>query len=429
MRWIASGEPAGANGAVLDSDETLVVPFKQVRNLDEFRALLGGVSGDDVVFAVIDETLPWTEPDNPRKFITDLAGLFSESDIQWLTVSQALDGQTRVQPLDLADYPAPWSGDYSPWAGKQRQQNALRNIDAAIKSLGISQNSVARQSGSDRKLMYDFYAAEGSAELLALGSSVPREAAAAEERFKKRLKAIYRKILRPIPPMLTKPFSQEAEDKGEPEKEDAGAAQFASIKSGQGWIMMENQKHENKVPEAAAVSTKTASPADSYRIDSVYVSWDDSTLTFEFRNPEFSPEMKKNVLLDLYVDMNHRARSGLTELLPERGLRASAEDAWEFAMSVSNGEVRLYRATPQKGEFQKAYPAAYKTGAISFSVPRSVIRGNPENWGYCALSMARASVNSEGDVLPGRNEGGGAVTDYAALDKLDNVLYFFRLSK
>ncbi|MDD4003745.1 MAG: hypothetical protein PHW69_00905 [Elusimicrobiaceae bacterium] len=422
MKWLAAG-PNGAGGnTVYGDDDISVVSFSRIASTAAFAELLGGRE-TDFVFAVIDETLPrgGDEPD-PRQ---TLLSLIRESTAtpNWQTVSQALAGDIYKASLDpeSSSY-QPWTGDYALWAGSARQQGALRSLDEARRNYGIFINSGSNTRAA-AALQREFDEIQSSSNLLVLGSTVPETGNAAEETFKTRLKSIYRKMNRPIPPTLSQPLS--ASDAASADL-SAAAPQSASMKSGPGWLKIDNPAEQLKLPETLAKMKNLS--AEAFSVASLQAEWTDSTITFTVKS-ESGADFKNLFLADLYIDQNHRARSGLTELLDGRGgLRTSPEDAWEFAFSVYGGGARFYQATPDKALFLRSYPVRQKNGSLSFEVPRTDLRGNPENWGYCLLVMAYDSTAND-LYYPLQFDDKTAVIDTVALDRLGSTLYFFRLPK
>lgn len=415
MKWVAAGTDADGVTPVAGDDDTSVVPFTLLTGTASFAALVGGRE-TDTVFAVIDETLPRAAnaPD-PRQTLLEIM----RSSATWKTVSQALQGGVYKASIDTETPNLPWTGDYALWAGTGRQQGAFRAIDDVLRNYGIYANSAGSNAAAARAIQGELDAMESSDSLLVLGSTVPETGVMLEEKFKARLKNIYRKMNRPIPPALSQPFSAGNDTGAEP----AGTPQSASMKSGPGWLAIENPAKELKLPE----SLKNATPS-AFAVGSVSVSWTDTAITFTLKSAS-GTVFPRQFLADLYIDQNHRARSGMTELLDGRGgLKTAPEDAWEFALSVYNGDARFYQATPDKALYRRSYPVAACDGGITFAVPRADLRGNPENWGYCVLVMA--ADHSANDVIyPVEFADRSAGIDTITLDRLGSTLYFFRLPK
>ncbi len=420
MKWIASGPSDGGSRAVSGDEDVSVIPFVRVNGMPEFEALLADGT-DEPVFAVIDESIPQPEGEiSPRQLLLDI--IASTQTLNWQTVSGALQGDIYRAELDPENPYRPWTGDYSLWAGTARQQGALRNLDEALRNYGIARNSSVGSGGA--KLQREFDEIQSASSLFVLGSTVPEAGFAAEEKFKSRLKGIYRTINRPIPPSLSQPFADGGDGDGEGSGSETG--QSASFKNGPGWLRIDHPVKNLRLPESFArrnVST------GAFAVDFMQTDWTDKSITFTLKTAGGDADIRRLLLADIYIDMNHRPRSGLTELLDGRvGLKTSADDAWEFAFSVCGNDARFYQATPEKASYRKSYPVLVKNGEVSFSVPRTDLRGNPENWGYCVIVMSAGHATPD-LIYPEHLADKSVAIDTVALDRLGSTLYLFRLPK
>lgn len=96
-----------------------------------------------------------------------------------------------------------------------------------------------------------------------------------------------------------------------------------------------------------------------------------------------------HALIDIYIDQNRTPEVGTSSLLPMRsGLNASAEDAWEYALTISSAQATLFR-TQAGGTYETAgtFPVTVNGPSFAVSVPRSQLRGNPSRWGYQVLAL------------------------------------------
>lgn len=108
-------------------------------------------------------------------------------------------------------------------------------------------------------------------------------------------------------------------------------------------------------------------------------------------NPWASPSGLSLQIIDLYVDLNNKVGAGSMELLPGRNAYTTAEDAWEYAISVDGWQQVLYKID---GAGKPAKLANLKmkvdsaSGEVTIYVPRSLLRGDPRNWGYLPIVLA-----------------------------------------
>ena len=142
----------------------------------------------------------------------------------------------------------------------------------------------------------------------------------------------------------------------------------------------------------AASSAAAPSPLTGLRVD-----WDEDYAVFSLElqpssvpaaGPRGSPG--EELILDVYIDINHRPGAGSVGLLPGRAAFLSAADAWEYALSIAGGQATLFRYSPGQGPTGiaglKAEASAPKRGSV-VRVPRSRLPGNPAAWGYLALAL------------------------------------------
>ena len=93
-------------------------------------------------------------------------------------------------------------------------------------------------------------------------------------------------------------------------------------------------------------------------------------------------------------------------MLPGRPMKMSAEDCWEYALEITPSAAYLYRSTSQGPKQIGKYRPRAQAGAITVSVPSSVLRGTPRAWGYAALMLIPLDGNK-----------------YAAADTLSSSIY------
>ena len=91
--------------------------------------------------------------------------------------------------------------------------------------------------------------------------------------------------------------------------------------------------------------------------------------------------------IDIYIDMNNLEGAGSTGMLGEINGFLTPDSAWEYAMRVSKEKVVLYRYSADSAVFL----AELEKSGESFSILQKYIRGNPLNWGYQAVAVAKTS--------------------------------------
>ena len=96
-------------------------------------------------------------------------------------------------------------------------------------------------------------------------------------------------------------------------------------------------------------------------------------------------------IVDVYIDLNNTIGAGSMQLLPGRNAYTRPEDAWEYAISVDGWQQTMYKVD-SSGRPAKLRDIEVKVnsagGEVTIYVPRSLIRGDPRNWGYLAMALA-----------------------------------------
>jgi hypothetical protein len=101
------------------------------------------------------------------------------------------------------------------------------------------------------------------------------------------------------------------------------------------------------------------------------------------------------LIVDIYMDLNNQEGAGLTRLLPGLNSYTEVNDAWEYALRMEKDKATLYRA----GRFEpvqiKQFPMQLPW---ELEIPRSLLRGNPLNWGYQAVAAVKNSKDTGYDI-------------------------------
>ncbi|MFA5160682.1 MAG: hypothetical protein WC421_00390 [Elusimicrobiales bacterium] len=445
LKWLACGRGASQEFAVLESSGVKLVSFETARDTAALELLLASAAVSAApVFAAIDETLVDTATASAlRGALRNLA--LSPRGLKYMTVSAALavaPSTTVAQSTGGAAYfPPPWSGDYSPWAANPRQSGALLNLGAARKACSIYRSASQAKAPALKQASALMAELDTGARLLRLAGPDPDDADEAENQFKTMLENVYRVIERPMPPSLVRPLSDSESPSGEPEAETvsspAGGGN-AVITEGDGMLLVQNPEKRAVLPPgfplaAGATGQAALTPAQNgvFNPDAVLVRWTSDSVDFRIKTSRADDAARRELLplllADIYIDLNHRPGFGSVNLLEGRQFRASAEDAWEFAVVIASGKARLYQATPQGPSKIGEYDTALLPGGDMLAeIPRTALPGTPSRWGYLILTMP-LDRESGAQPKPLANPSGGPVADYMSLDRLGNTFYFLRL--
>jgi hypothetical protein len=88
-------------------------------------------------------------------------------------------------------------------------------------------------------------------------------------------------------------------------------------------------------------------------------------------------------IVDIYIDLNNQEGAGLTKLLPGLNGFVETADAWEYAIRIDKDKASLFRA----GRFDPVQINQFAVQApCKIQIPRSLLRGNPLQWGYQAVT-------------------------------------------
>ncbi|MBI3291657.1 MAG: hypothetical protein HYZ73_02450, partial [Elusimicrobia bacterium] len=154
---------------------------------------------------------------------------------------------------------------------------------------------------------------------------------------------------------------------------------------------------------STAVSTGTTS-AIQFRgtrdLVGVTVSWTNEEYRFAIQlrepaNPQKLPLGWSGVIVDVYLDVNHREGAGTTSLLPDRHAVTPPQDAWEYAMTLTSEGASFYRTLGSEGAVKIAeLPVEVRQPdrTVVVRVPASLLRGDPWRWGYLVLVMGEDHV-------------------------------------
>lgn len=291
---------------------------------------------------------------------------------RWATVSE-LAASTRGRPASASDVrfwpswdgapPAPPAGGSArdDWDAYGRAAKALAGYqNSGTADLAILDEATALlRRAQDARFFLD-----------------PGPAQAAE--LRSRLLAVYRRLNVPAPDSL---YEAAASTAAAPAELPTGVR----VSSGPAWLAFDN-------PIATVADAPPGAPnADPWRLRALRVEWDEARVLFRLlcAHVDAAPPAPRPAY-DVYIDLNHRVGSGLTQLLDGRAAFAQARDAWEFALEVRADGADLWRAGgagPEKIAALRTETSA-PDAEIRVSVPRELLRGNPERWGYTALALS-----------------------------------------
>ena len=333
-------------------------------------------------FLVFDETAE-EDPGPIRKALKDY---LSKLSVKTVTASEAAENAVAAETdaEELAKAAQPWTaGGYDRWAEKRNQMGALVAMSQTRNELMKYLNSKAGNMKEASPAFNAYYEAENSRKLMNLGSTDKSTAKDTEIALRASLSNVYSIMGKTAPHWALSSLS------------DAGTGRntaYMRIAMKQTGFEIKNDQTKPVFETIPANLPETVDPYKLWKLKTFKVEVNKNNLIFRF-----TPEAINNsgshlsgfshIALDLYIDMNHRVNAGSAAALPGRPMKIGAEDSWEYAMEISPSAVYLYRSTSMGPKQLGKYRARVQGGAITVTIPSTVLRGTPRKWGYVAFML------------------------------------------
>ena len=401
IKWLATGPLSSTAAAVLESGGVYAVPF-----IDFSTAPAAG----GPAFTLFDET---SSPDPAALRAMLLAELKASVPQKRVTVSEALKTavSTGATPAGIAAAASPWRGDYTPWASAPVQAGALAALAQTRSDLMLHLNSAQGNYAQASPAFDEYFSAENGGKLRDLASADAVTASETEIEIRSTLGNAYRLIQKPPPPWAFSSLADAASGPAQAEK-----MQISALPGG---FEIKNVSRPSQPPAKTPGLPAAADPNRIWKLAGFRVESSTEGIVFQFiplavDNAFKKPSGFSHVRLDLYIDVNHRPRAGMTRLLEGRPLRLFPENAWEYALEATPAGAALYKTTP-KGPVRAAMlTAKEEDGSITVRVPAALLKGNPALWSYAALMLAP------------KDKGGLVITDYIAEEIANGYIYAVR---
>ncbi|MDO8804230.1 MAG: glucodextranase DOMON-like domain-containing protein [Elusimicrobiota bacterium] len=412
VKWLATGLlaagatreiliPGSGAAAVLESGGIYAVPFINFSTAAALRS---------PAFTLFDET---SSPDPAALRAMLLAELKASVFQKRVTVSEALKTavSTAATPAEIAAAASPWAGDYTPWASAAVQAGALAALAQTRAGLMLHLNAAQGNYAQAAPAFEEYFSAENGGKLRSLASADAETASETEIEIRNALGNAYRLMQKPPPPWV---FSSLADAASGPAQADK--MQVTKLPGG---FEIKNVSRLPQPPAKTSGLPGTADPNRIWKLDGLRVESSTEGIVFQFVPLALDNAFKKNsgfshVRLDLYIDVNHRPRAGMTRPLAGRPLRLFPENAWEYALEATPSGAALYKTTPKGPVCVGALTAKAEAGRITVRVPAALLKGNPALWSYAALMLAP------------KDGGGLVITDYIADEIANGYIYAVR---
>ena len=260
----------------------------------------------------------------------------------------------------------------------------------------------------------EYFSAEEGGKLRALASADAETASETEIEVRNALGNAYRLMQKAPPPWVFSSLADAASGPAQAEK-----IQIAALPGG---FELKNVSRPPQPPSKTARLPETADPNRIWKLDGLSVVSDLEGILFQFiplalDNALNKPSGFSHIRLDLYIDVNHRPRAGMSRPLEGRPLRFFPENAWEYALEVTPAGATLYTVTPKGPAAVGSLQAKAEAGRIAVRVPAALLKGNPALWSYAALLLAP------------KDGGGFIITDYIAKEIGNGYIYAVRPGK
>lgn len=340
--------------------------------------------------------------------------------VEWALLSDrviqgSLSGEKRAKPAPV---------DFSPWIGQPEENRAWdllgmvrRAIDtyqnsgqADLRSLDLAKRAIhSAENGS-------FFDSFGSEKDGARNDDVARE-------FTASLAQVYPLLGQSTPSELSHGLSGSASSMVSSDESEGRFERDADV------LRWHDAIHDDRGPGDYFYPAGPQFPTGSWDLVSFSVRSGDPEIVFSFvwadlPNPGRAPAGFSLPLVDVYIDINHSVGAGSQDLLAGRPGLVEAADAWEYALTVDGWGARLVQARARQDPRDSAAFAVRKDNTTTFSVrvPRRLLRGDPSDWGFAVVVMARSPAGSTPmpvAVEPASDRFGGAAPNRTAPPYLD----------
>ncbi len=405
VKWLATGPIPSTAAAVFTADEVYAVPFTDFST--------AAVSLQTPSFVMFDET---SAPDPAALRAAMLAELKASKPQKNATVSEAL--KTAVPAAStragISAEARPWTGDYTPWASAPLQAGALAALAQTRADLMLYLNSLQGNYIKASPAFEEYFSAEDGGKLRALASADAGTSGETEIEIRNSLVNTYRLMKKDPPPWAFSSLADALSEGSQAEK-----IQVLTLPDG---FELKNVSRPPLPPESTPGLPPGTDPARIWKLAGLKVESVPGAVLFKFQPLALDNSLKKpagfsHINLDLYIDINHRPRAGMTRPLEGRPLRLFPENAWEYAIELDPDGATLYKITPKGPVAAGSLKVSTGDGVITVNVPAERLRGNPELWSYAALLLAPAA------------NGEFAIADYLADQVTNGYIYAVRPGK
>ena len=384
LRWAAAGDYRALPDDTWAAKGSLVIV--PARPLSAEAVLPPGTRG---VF-VLDETGALLGPGEGLKFLASLP----EDAVETCSATAGELSSATLRTDNIPESPPTFGGELSAWSSGEERKRSWSLYGETVSALTAYQNSGNASLAVLDKATQALYEAQSSRFFRKDGPEAEREGA----EFRARLRKVYQTLKQPIPDDLrgASAHASSAPGKGDSSGKPGADEDWGVVEGGIEGDLLWFSNPDDSMGYRPVGAAENAPSADLWTFRSMSVSWDEKEVTFFFimKALEASKSTRfgfDRLMVDLYVDINHRSRQGSIDLLEGREGFVPQADAWEYALVASPSAAWLLRFVPGQGPVVVDAPrveADIPNAEIRVSVPRSKLRGNPAAWGYLPLALS-----------------------------------------
>jgi len=420
FRWVLASPKTDWGAGNFGSVEILIPPQVDWRPNEE-----GEIQKDlreyskevlEYPFAFVDAG-QWPAPETEILFLKEMAKAVRGANLSRgvLSAEELSDSAPEVSPPLRPEYV--FQIDYSPWVRADMQRLAWKAIAKARKVVDNYKNSGQADLKKLDAAMEEIYQAESGRFLLDLGD--PRQKLTeGENNFLATLANVYRLSETQVPPNFNQWFSLGERKTSFSNAGDLAQPFFVGGLESLTW----NDPAGDDFGDGNYTYPMGNYPKGAFDLKSFAVSWTEDEVNFSVSLADLVSGKDTAVmpLIDVYIDVNRLPGAGSTDPLPGRQSSVVArEAAWEYALSFNLSRGELYQPIPGQNprrvsSFVPDLDLATKT--VSVRLPKSVLRGRPDNWRFTVGVMGAETGSPGEDLKPipvsvnarQKNFGGGA---------------------
>lgn len=335
--WAAAGKHREKQSCVFDSQGLKLPSFEIYSSTQQ-------VFDSTCPFFIIDDSAYSLDSSSQT-----LLSLFSNKELNFLTVNQALSLSSSTSLSDSELYFYPWIG-YKDYLNVKELYAYLKTLSLLKTDISVFLNSNPKK---EKELMEQYLEAESLIIDLRNGKDISQ----AEEKACAILTSIYQLMGKPAPDFAYKPFFEKKEDKNYEVSYRENAILFSALNPGLSISEFSVSKGEKGLLFNLKASTQS-------RIED----------------------------LAIYLDINSAVGAGNTSLLNSVKEKIYVKNAWDYALVFEKDKLTLYGYSFYSLKKLKTYPLKRTAGEWQAYIPNGELPQNFEKWKYIVLNSSKGII-------------------------------------